>query len=638
MRYMAREEEKRDKKYSDWTLFKKILGIFSYYKTEAISVLAVVVLFSLFTTTLPILMQQIIDYFIKPYTDASSLEFILSGFRNTFVSNYNASNIGILTKSISFMIPTSKNEITNSLLIVGAMYLLFIFVNFILILVRTIFFAKLGQKMIYRIRSDLFTKLQYLSFDYFTDTESGRTISKLTNDVDALGELLTTGIIDIFADFISLVWILVLMFILDINMTLLAITVIPLLIMIAFFFQKRVRSAYRRTRVSIAQITSNLQETISGVKVTKALSREERNIQNFKNLNKENYSANIQAAGVSSLFMPIIQLIAALGSTIVIIFGGYSVISLGTLTYGKLYAFLEYSNRFFMPVISLFTFYTIIQSGFASAERIFEILDEDPSVKNSAKPFFPKKIKGLIELESVHFRYQPKVPVLKNINLTIEPGKSIALVGQTGAGKTTITKLLSRYYDVTEGELSIDGINIKEIDLETLRRNIAVVPQDVYLFSGSVKDNLKFGKKDATDDEIYDVCLMLGLHDYILKLPEGYDTDVKEGGSRLSLGQRQLISLARAVIANPSILILDECSSSVDPITESLIQKGINLMLRERTSIIIAHRLSTIKTASQIVVIDDGEIVEIGSHEELLKKKGKYRDLYQTQLTSNLVK
>lgn len=638
MRYMAREEEKRDKKYSDWALFKKILGIFSYYKTEAISVLAVVVLFSLFTTTLPILMQQIIDYFIKPYTDASSLEFILSGFRNTFVSNYNASNIGILTKSISFMIPTSKNEITNSLLIVGAMYLLFIFVNFILILVRTIFFAKLGQKMIYRIRSDLFTKLQYLSFDYFTDTESGRTISKLTNDVDALGELLTTGIIDIFADFISLAWILVLMFILDINMTLLAITVIPLLIMIAFFFQKRVRSAYRRTRVAIAQVTSNLQETISGVKVTKALSREERNIQNFKNLNKENYSANVQAAGVSSLFMPIIQLIAALGSTIVIIFGGYSVISLGTLTYGKLYAFLEYSNRFFMPVISLFTFYTIIQSGFASAERIFEILDEDPSVKNSAKPFFPKKIKGLIELESVHFRYQPKVPVLKNINLTIEPGKSIALVGQTGAGKTTITKLLSRYYDVTEGELSIDGINIKEIDLETLRRNIAVVPQDVYLFSGSVKDNLKFGKKDATDDEIYDVCLMLGLHDYILKLPEGYDTDVKEGGSRLSLGQRQLISLARAVIANPSILILDECSSSVDPITESLIQKGINLMLRERTSIIIAHRLSTIKTASQIVVIDDGEIVEIGSHKELLKKKGKYRDLYQTQLTSNLVK
>jgi len=638
MRYMAREEEKRDKKYSDWALFKKILGIFSYYKTEAISVLTVVVLFSLFTTTLPILMLQIIDYFIKPYTDASSLEFILSGFRNTFVSNYNASNIGILTKSISFMIPTSKNEITNSLLIVGAMYLLFIFVNFILILVRTIFFAKLGQKMIYRIRSDLFTKLQYLSFDYFTDTESGRTISKLTNDVDALGELLTTGIIDIFADFISLVWILVLMFILDINMTLLAITVIPLLIMIAFFFQKRVRSAYRRTRVAIAQVTSNLQETISGVKVTKALSREERNIQNFKNLNKENYSANVQAAGVSSLFMPIIQLIAALGSTIVIIFGGYSVISLGTLTYGKLYAFLEYSNRFFMPVISLFTFYTIIQSGFASAERIFEILDEDPSVKNSAKPFFPKKIKGLIELESVHFRYQPKVPVLKNINLTIEPGKSIALVGQTGAGKTTITKLLSRYYDVTEGVLSIDGINIKEIDLETLRRNIAVVPQDVYLFSGSVKDNLKFGKKDATDDEIYDVCLMLGLHDYILKLPEGYDTDVKEGGSRLSLGQRQLISLARAVIANPSILILDECSSSVDPITESLIQKGINLMLRERTSIIIAHRLSTIKTASQIVVIDDGEIVEIGSHKELLKKKGKYRDLYQTQLTSNLVK
>ena len=336
--------------------------------------------------------------------------------------------------------------------------------------------------------------------------------------------------------------------------------------------------------------------------------------------------------------MPIIQLIAALGSTIVIIFGGYSVISLGTLTYGKLYAFLEYSNRFFMPVISLFTFYTVIQSGFASAERIFEILDEEPSVKNSETPIIPEKIKGLIELDSVDFRYQPEIPVLKDINLTIDSGRSIALVGQTGAGKTTITKLLSRYYDVTGGQLRVDGVDIKEIDLETLRKNIAVVPQDVYLFSGSIIDNLKYGRKDASDDEVFDVCLILGLHDYILQLSDGYETDVKEGGSRLSLGQRQLISLARAVIANPSILILDECSSSVDPITESLLQKGINFILRGRTSIIIAHRLSTIKTASQIVVIDNGEIVEIGDHEELMQRKGRYYDLYQTQLTRNMVK
>jgi ABC-type multidrug transport system fused ATPase/permease subunit len=634
---MAREEEQREKKYSDWVLFRKILGIFGYYKKEAFSVLAIVILFSLFTTTIPILMQQIIDFFIKPFSSDNTLAYVIEGFRRSYVSNYSSSNIGILNKGFVTLNPPSASVISNSILIMGGMYLLFIAINFILILVRTVFFAKLGQKMIYRIRNDLFTKLQYLSFDYFTETESGRTISKLTNDVDSLGELLTTGIIDIFADFISLIWILALMFILDVKMTLLSFTVIPILIIIAFFFQKRVRAAYRRTRVAIAQVTANLQETISGVKVTKALSREEKNISNFKNLNKENYSANVQAAGVSSLFMPIIQLIAALGSTIVIIFGGYSVISLGTLTYGKLYAFLEYSNRFFMPVISLFTFYTVIQSGFASAERIFEILDEEPSVKNAEEPLFPEKIKGHIELDSVDFRYQPEVPVLKEINLTIDSGKSIALVGQTGAGKTTITKLLSRYYDVTGGQLRVDGVDIKNIDLETLRKNIAVVPQDVYLFSGSIMDNLKYGRKDATDDEVFDVCLILGLHDYILQLSEGYDTDVKEGGSRLSLGQRQLISLARAVIANPSILILDECSSSVDPITESLIQKGINFILRGRTSIIIAHRLSTIKTASQIVVIDNGEIVEVGAHEDLMKKKGKYHDLYQTQLTSNIV-
>ena len=596
--YMTREEEeKREKKYSDWVLFKRVFGIFKFYKTEAISVGFIVLTVSLFSALLPILMQRIIDFFIIP----------------------------------------GRQDLIAEIIIMGCLYLLFIVINFTLILSRTIFFARLGQKMIYRIRNDLFAKLQYLSFDYFTETESGRTISKVTNDVDALGELLTTGIIDIFADFVSLIWILAIMFVYDVKTTLFTLTVIPILLIAAFFFQRRVRAAYRRTRVAIAQVTANLQETITGVKVTKALSREEKNIEQFKGLNRENYSANIQASRVSSLFMPLIQIIAALGSAIVLVYGGYSVIVLGEMTLGTLYAFLEYSNRFFMPVISLFTFYTVIQSGFASAERIFEILDEESSVKNAKQPLFPKEIKGFIELDSVNFSYQKEIEVLKNINLVIESGNSIALVGQTGAGKTTITKLLSRYYDTTEGDVVIDGMNIKDIDMETLRKNIAVVPQDVYLFSGTIMDNLKYGKKDATDDEVHEVCLILGLHDYILKLPEGYETDVKEGGSRLSLGQRQLISLARAVIANPSILILDECSSSIDPITETLIQKGINFILKDRTSIIIAHRLSTIKNASKIVVLDNGEIVEEGTHEKLLKAKGKYYDLYQTQLTSNII-
>ena len=594
VRYMAREEQEREKKYSDWTLLKRVFRIFGYYKSETVSVILIVLTVSIFTTSIPILMQQTIDMFIHP----------------------------------------GRIDFTTQIIIMGICYLSFIILNFFLILSRTVFFARLGQKLIYRIRNDLFAQLQYLSFDYFTETESGRTISKVTNDVDALGELLTTGIIDILADFIGLIWILIIMFAYDVQLTLLTFTVIPILLIVAFFFQKRVRSAYRRTRVAIAKVTANLQETITGVRVTKALSREDKNIENFGDLNKENYEANVEAAGVSSLFMPLIQIIAALGSTIVIIFGGISVIN-GNISFGELYAFLEYSNRFFLPVISLFTFYTIIQSGFASAERIFEVLDEKPTVKNSENPIYPKEIKGKINLNSVDFNYLEDIPVLKDINLSIEAGSSIALVGQTGAGKTTITKLLSRYYDVTNGELLVDDVNIKEIDLRTLRRNIAVVPQDVYLFSGTIMDNLKYGRKAATDDEVYDVCLVLGLHDYILKLTDGYQTDVKEGGARLSLGQRQLISLARAVIANPSILILDECSSSVDPITESLLQKGINYMLRGRTSLIIAHRLSTIKNASKIVVIDDGEIVEEGSHNELLAKKGRYHDLYQTQLTSN---
>jgi len=632
-RQMAREEEHREKKYSDWTLFKRVFGVFGYYKTEAVSVLAIVVTFSIFTTTIPLLLANIIDLFIEPFSKSSAY---IINYANS-ADSYEGIINSLIQSKVNILTPSATSSDINSILIMGSMYLLFLILNFVMILVRTIFFARLGQKMIYRIRNDLFAKLQYLSFNYFTETESGRTISKLTNDVDSLGELLTTGIIDIFADFVSLAWILVLMFILDVTMTLFTLTVIPILLIIAVLFQKKVRSAYRRTRVAIAKVTANLQETISGVKVTKALSREDKNIQNFKGLNRENYSANVQAASISSLFMPIIQIIAALGSTIVIIYGGYAVITTGSISLGELYAFLEYSNRFFMPVISLFTFYTTIQSGFASAERIFEILDEEPSVKNIDKPIIPEKISGYLKLKNVDFRYQKDIPVLTNINLEIEPGKSIALVGQTGAGKTTITKLLSRYYDVTAGELLVDGINIQEIDLETLRKNIAVVPQDVYLFSGSIMDNLKFGKKEAEDKEVYDICLILGLHDYILKLPEGYETDVKEGGARLSLGQRQLISLARAVVANPSILILDECSSSVDPITEALIQKGINYILQDRTSIIIAHRLSTIKNVSQIVVLDDGQIVEQGTHEELLKKRGKYHNLYETQLTSNLI-
>ncbi|MHA1304660.1 MAG: ABC transporter ATP-binding protein [Candidatus Heimdallarchaeaceae archaeon] len=595
---LAKEEEERKKIYSDLTLFKRVIRIFGYYKAETISVISIIITVSIFSSLVPIIMQRAIDYFVYP---------------------------------------GQEDLRKNGLLIMSGIYLLFIIMNSFLIFIRTVFFSKLGQKIIYRIRTDLFIKLQYLSFNYFTETESGRTISKVTNDVDALGELLTTGLIDIFADFFGLIWIIIIMFSYDVKMTFLTFSVVPLLIIVIIFFQQRVRVAYRKTRVAIAKVTANLQESISGVKVTKALSREEENISTFRNINEENFKANVEAAGVTALFMPLIQIISAVGTTIILIFGGYSIIQFGTITIGELYAFLEYSNRFYTPIISLFTFYTVIQSGFASAERIFEVLDEEPSVKNDPNPIYPETIEGYIEFCNVNFAYKSNIPVLKNINLVIQKGESVALVGETGAGKTTMTKLLSRYYDVESGELLIDGINIKKIDLQTLRANIAVVPQDVFLFSGTIMANLKYGKKEATDEEVIKICKILGLHEYILDLPEGYETDVKEGGSRLSLGQRQLISLVRALVADPKILILDECSSSVDPITEALIQRGIDYLLKNRTSIIIAHRLSTIKNASKIVVLDNGEIVEEGTHEELLFKKGKYYSLYETQITSSVI-
>ncbi len=596
-RAMRREEdEERERKYSDLDLFKLVLGLFRYYLPEAISLLLIVIATSIFAALVPMLLQKIIDLFIKP------------------------NNVGF------------KPEIA----IMAGLFLLFIVLNFVLTLTRSIMFAKLGQRIIFRIRNDVFSKLQFQSQEYFTETESGRTISKVTNDVDALGELLTSGIIDIFADLFSLGWIIGIMFSYDTKMTLFTFTVIPILLVVVIIFKNRVRGAYRRTRVAIAKVTANLQETIQSAKVTKTLSREDENIQKFRDLNKETFSANVEAAGISSLFMPIIQIVAAIGTTIILIYGGYA-LKFGDITYGELFAFLQYSSMFFTPIMNLFTFYTLIQSGFAAGERIFEILDEDVKIKNCDNPIILENIKGHIEFKSVDFSYNVDVQVLNNIQLDIKPGQSIALVGRTGAGKTTITKLLARYYDVTKGELLVDGHNIKEIELNNLRKNIAVVPQDVFLFSGIIIENLKFGNKKAKDKEVYSVCETLGLHSYITKLPEGYQTDVREGGSRLSLGQRQLISLARAVIADPRILILDECTSSIDPITESLIQKGIDYILKNRTSIIIAHRLSTIKSASKIIVIDEGGIIEEGTHDQLLRKKGKYFNLYQTQITSNII-
>ena len=442
--HMAEEREKHERKYNDIVLFKRIIGFFKHYVADTISVILLVITASIFATLIPIIMQKGIDYFIIP------------------------------------------GEIENNvkILIVAGIYLIFIIINFALVLTRSILFAKLGQRIIYKIRNDVFTKLQYVSFDYFTREESGKTISKVTNDVDSLGELLTSGIIDIFADFFTLGWIVGIMFSYNVPMTLLVFTVIPILLLSAYLFQRRVREAYRKTRVTIAKITANLQESIEGVKVTKALSREDRNIKNFVSINQENLQANVQAAGISSLFMPVVRMIAALGSAIILIYGSYASIYLGTVTYGELYLFLQYSSMFFAPIISLFLFYTTIQSGFAAAERIFGVLDEQPSILNAPDAIIPEKIEGHIKFENVSFHYREGVPVLKNINIEIMPGESVALVGHTGAGKSTITKLLSRYYDVSSGRLLIDGIDIRKIDLATLRKNIALVPQDVFLFSG----------------------------------------------------------------------------------------------------------------------------------------------------------
>jgi len=523
----------------------------------------------------------------------------------------------------------------NGLLTIIIIFIGILVANWIANTIRMYGLGKIGQSLLLKMRSDLFRHLQKLSFSFFDNSDSGDLISRVTNDTDAIGEAFTSGLVQVASDILSLFMILIVMFSINVQLSLVSMIVVPLIVAVALLFNSKFRAAYRVQRTRISNVTSKLQESISGIREIQSFTREKDAMKDFENANLENFQANLQATKVWGSFFPTIQLIQALGTGIVIAYGGWLALNgmLGPIedAVGILITFVMYVRMFFGPIFDLTNFYNTVQSALAAAERIFEILDVEPEIKDSEDAVEIPPINGEVEFKNVSFGYKPEHPVLHNISFRIKPKETIALVGPTGAGKSTIIKLLCRFYDPQSGQVLIDGYDLKKVKMKSLHKQIGIVLQETFLFSGTIMDNIRYGKIDATDEEVIAAAKLVGAHEFIEKLPDGYNTKIGERGAGLSVGQKQLISLARALLRNPAILILDEATSSIDPYTDLLIRKAMKVLLKDRTSIIIAHRLSTVRDADRILVIDNGRIVEEGSHKELIKKGGLYSHLYTMQ-------
>jgi ATP-binding cassette, subfamily B, multidrug efflux pump len=492
-----------------------------------------------------------------------------------------------------------------------------------------------GQRVLATLRQDLFNHLQQLPIGYHDTHIIGVTVSRVINDVSVINDLLSQGLLTLVGDTVMLLGIVAVMVSLDLRLALLTFTVMPLMVIITQLFARRAKVAYRETRSRIAAVVGDLAENIAGMKVIQAFAQENATEERFDEVNRANRDANVAAISLSFLFLPSVEFLGVVATAIVLWFGGQAVRN-DTVTIGVLVAFLAYVTRFFQPIQELSQLYTTLQSAMAGGERVLSLLDTPPAVQDPADGRTMPAIEGKIELRGADFFYRQDAPVLHTIDLTIAAGQTVALVGPTGAGKTTLANLVARFYDVTNGAVLIDGVDVRTVTQQSLRRQMGLVPQDPFLFSGTVRDNIRFGRQAASVEEIESAAQSANAHDFICDLPKGYDTVILEGGSNLSIGQRQLICIARAVLANPRILILDEATASVDTVTEMLIQAALDRLLEGRTAIVIAHRLSTIRNADLICVLQAGEIVERGRHEELLRQNGLYAKLHARQFVETL--
>jgi ATP-binding cassette, subfamily B, bacterial len=493
----------------------------------------------------------------------------------------------------------------------------------------------LGERLQYDLRKALFNHLQTLSFSYFDRTPVGWIMSRVTSDTSHIADLVTWGAVDVTWAFMSILTAGFFMLLLNWQLAIVVLTIIPILVIIASWFQKRIITEYRVVRKTNSRITGSYNENIQGVRVSKALNREEKNLDEFSALTGQMYTSSFRAARLSAMFLPIVQFISAIALSIIAWYGGAQ-IAWGDMTVGTLTAFIGYITFMLWPVQDLARVYASMQHAVASAERTFSLLDTKAEIVDRPNAVDPGTLRGDIEFDKVDFWYVPEKPVLRDFNLNVKAGETIALVGPTGGGKSTLVNLVCRFYEPKNGTVKISGRDYMDLTLHGIQSRIGVVLQTPHLFSGTIRENIRYGKLESSDEQVEQAAKVAGAHDFIITLDKSYDAQVGEGGNLLSTGQKQLISLARAVLANPDILIMDEATSSVDTLTEALIQRGMDRLMQGRTSFVIAHRLSTIKRASRILVIENGGISEMGTHAELLRKHGHYYELYTRQFRKEL--
>lgn len=590
-RFVYQDDEIIDKAF-DWKQFRRL---FAYMKPYAKQLLPLVGLMTILGTvtklTVPYLTSLAIDKAIAPADGNTSLTLLYS-----------------LTAAVAIL------------------YL----VQWAASVYRIKYTNIIGQKVIYDLRSDLFKHIQKLSFNFFDKRPAGSVLVRVTNDVNSLQELFTNGVVNLMIDCVQLLGIVVILLLINWKLGLAVMVTVPIMFIISTKLRQRIRIAWQDVRMKNSRINSHLNESIQGIRVTQAYTQEQQNMRYFDSMNMTSKRSWDKASAMNQAFGPMIEITGGIGTFILFVLGVYLIQS-HELTIGLLVAFSNYVGNFWDPINRLGQMYNQLLVAMASSERIFEFIDEEPRIadKPGAKPL--PAIIGNIQFKNVVFEYEKGRPALKGIDLDVRQGQSIALVGHTGSGKSTIINLLSRFYDTTGGTVLIDGHDIREVTVRSLRSQIGIVLQDTFIFSGTIRENIRFGRLEATDQEIEEAAKAVNAHDFITKLPNGYNTQVEERGNVLSMGQRQLLSFARALLANPRILILDEATASIDTETELKIQEALKVLLKGRTSFIVAHRLSTIRSADNIIVLDHGEIKESGTHQELMNRKGIYCGLVEAQ-------
>ena len=501
--------------------------------------------------------------------------------------------------------------------------------------VQTVILESVGQRVMYDLRAELYAKLQRQEVAYFDRNPVGRVMTRLTSDVDALNELFTSGVIDVLGDLVMIFAIVAVMLWMDWRLTLVTLVTIPMLVAATTWFRNNARRGYDAVRTRLARINSFLQEHLSGAQTVQIFNRERKSAAQFHTINDDHRRAHIDTIFYYSVFFPLVDFIGTVGVALIVWYGGYRVMQntpgYEVLSIGALVAFIQYSQQLFQPIRDISDKYNVFQAALVASHRIFKTLDLPVAVASPAEPNKRGRARGRIEFERVWFAYQEEDWVLKDVSFVVEPGQSVALVGHTGSGKTTITNLLMRFYDVQRGRVLLDGVDVREWDLKALRENFAVVLQDVFLFSGTVEGNIRLGREDVSEERVRWAAREVNADRFIERLPEKYKAEVRERGAGLSVGQKQLISFARALAFDPALLILDEATSSIDTETEQLIQRAVERVLRDRTSLVIAHRLSTVQRADRILVLHHGELREQGTHQELLAQRGLYWRLYKLQ-------